>query len=63
MQLFEDLAPKTVSKFLDFVSGTKISTTKNIPLHYKDSKVSRVLAEGWIQVGGMRKNSNHRNTR
>lgn len=59
-KLFQDLTPKTVAKFLELVSGTKISTSRNIPLGYKNSKVARVLAGGWIQVGGMINQVNHR---
>jgi len=60
--LFEESTPKTVSNFLEFVSGTKMNAKNNIPLCYKDSKVSRILAGGWIQLGGMSKKVNFRYT-
>ena len=55
------MTPKTVSRFLEFVSGKEYSAT-GIPLCYKDSKVDRVLAGGWMQVGGIDCSSNLRNT-
>jgi peptidyl-prolyl cis-trans isomerase-like 6 len=50
-ELFRGLAPKTCDNFEALCTGSKGKHKSGVRLHYLDTPIHRIKADGWIQAG------------
>ena len=54
-ELFDDICPKTCENFRSLCTGNKGRTKGGLTLHYLHTLFHRIVPNGWIQGGGVKK--------